>query len=521
MRGLAILSILFFCVSCNKNLDSKWDIDVLIPLAYAQLDVNDLIADSLVSVGSDNSLTLVYTNDELKLNFDTLADLPETSSFDFFVIPFTSIDFNAGASFPTPLEELDLDIDRVELQEMRVKKGKIGVLIRNYIEDSLESSFQIVSSSLDGQPLSISETIPSANGNIPGEFYNEYDVSGYTLDLTGENGNDFNTIVSNLDVIINPSGNGVTITNQDSLVIITSYIDFEAAYVRGNFGQEIINIENETSQIDFFQDLNPEFIDLNNPKIKIDLINGIGAEFRMTLEEMISLNSSTNTSIPLDHQLIGSTINVNRAIDNGYPIPYTQEFLIDQTNSNIEEWLENIPQEITYSISAELNPLGNISGGNDFIYCESELGFDFQLEIPLCIAASNFNLSDTIDISLDEEDNIENVQFGQLKAYIDNTFPFEGELQLYLVENNSITDSIFFQNGINGSLQLGNPSQNVAQSVLIAEVSQEKFENLKNANALHIRAILNTANSDEVKFYNDQRIDLNLVLEANYLVNTE
>ena len=71
MRLVALAIILLFCNSCNKNLNSSWDVDVLIPLAHATLDINDLVADSLVNVNNDNSLTLVYTSEDLKLNFDS------------------------------------------------------------------------------------------------------------------------------------------------------------------------------------------------------------------------------------------------------------------------------------------------------------------------------------------------------------------------------------------------------------------------------------------------------------------
>ena len=56
-----LLLILFtgFLAGCKLNEDKEWDVDLLAPVANAELTIDDLLKDSSIQKNADNSLTLV------------------------------------------------------------------------------------------------------------------------------------------------------------------------------------------------------------------------------------------------------------------------------------------------------------------------------------------------------------------------------------------------------------------------------------------------------------------------------
>ena len=521
MKRYLLLILIGLTLSCNKAFDSKWDIDVIIPLVYTELDISDFVADSLISINSDETISLSLSDQSLKIDLDTLGTIQEISTVEKFLAPFVSFDYEPGSTFPTELEETELDVGSAELKQINIKSGRLGLRIQNYIEESLLSQFNVLSATLNGVEFAIEELIPPGNGNIPGEFYQEYDISGYELDLSGEDGTDVNTIVSNLGVIIDPDGNTVTVTNMDTLIIEVYYLELETAYARGSFGSEVIELFDEEESFSLLDNIAPGSIDFENIEIKLDLINGVGADFRLRLEELKSVNSAFNSEVLLDHEIIGNTINVDRAVDDPVLSFYRDEYLLNADNSNVEEWIENFPDKIGYSLFAEMNPLGNVSGGNDFIYCESELGFIIEAEIPLCLSIEQLMLSDTLEISFDDEDNIDQVQSGNLEILVKNSFPLEGDVQLYLIENNLRTDSLLTTTELaafGAPLIVANSSVN---SILTLPVSSEKFDKLKSADFIEVIAKLNSPNNEQVKLKSGQKIELVATLKANYLIDNE
>ena len=81
-------------------------------------------------------------------------------------------------------------------------------------------------------------------------------------------------------------------------------------------------------------------LNLQNVKVNLSLVNGLGVDARLTLTKLTSYNSHTNTTVNLmDNAIVNSAINVNRAIETNNPAspvtPAIHEFSITPSNSNI------------------------------------------------------------------------------------------------------------------------------------------------------------------------------------------
>jgi len=69
---------LFF--SCKKeNLHPQWDVNLLSPIAKTKLTLNQVVADSLININADSSVSLVYQTNLSEITLDTIANLPDTS----------------------------------------------------------------------------------------------------------------------------------------------------------------------------------------------------------------------------------------------------------------------------------------------------------------------------------------------------------------------------------------------------------------------------------------------------------
>ncbi|HIF14365.1 MAG TPA: hypothetical protein EYQ86_03155, partial [Bacteroidetes bacterium] len=80
MKGL--LSIFFVCIiliiGCRRLEDKpSWDVDVYTPLLKTDLDIYDILIDSLMEEQSDNSIDLVYKNKLFYYTIDSFLQIPD------------------------------------------------------------------------------------------------------------------------------------------------------------------------------------------------------------------------------------------------------------------------------------------------------------------------------------------------------------------------------------------------------------------------------------------------------------
>jgi hypothetical protein len=84
-----------------------------------------------------------------------------------------------------------------------------------------------------------------------------------------------------------------------------------------------------------------------------------------------------------------------------------------------------------------INPLGNISGSNDFLFTDKSLQLKLNAEIPLVFSASSIIIGDTATFDIgnkaDNEDWAGRIIDGFLHVYVDAYYPFETALHIDLL----------------------------------------------------------------------------------------
>ena len=228
------------------------------------------------------------------------------------------------------------------------------------------------------------------------------------------------------------------------------------------------------------------FLTLEEASMDFTINNEAGMDLTVTVNEISGWNSTNQTGVTLNSPLSNNSININRATEtNGiYSSPKSSTHIteLNDENSNLTEFIANLPHTLSYDFEIELNPLGNVSAGNDFIYNNTGVEINLDAEIPLNFNASNLVLIDTSDFEIDStsQEDVNQIIGGNLNIYSENWYPFDLFLQFYLLDDqNNIIDSIFTQNAqINGGIPIFGLVDDPQISLMKAPISQEKANRL-------------------------------------------
>ena len=159
-----------------------------------------------------------------------------------------------------------------------------------------------------------------------------------------------------------------------------------------------------------------------------------------------------------------------------------------------------------------MNPLGNISASNDFLYTNNAINADLRMDIPLRIGIQNLILTDTIALSDSERElPVE----GKLLLWIKNGFALEANVSLYALSNDG-RDLIASDLRLLPAIAGGDPASFIpVETWLEIPISDALLQ----ANDLLIEVALQTPDgAGPVGLYANQAIDFKLVVDGNYSI---
>ena len=528
LRLIFAVVILITLSTCKKeNPHPEWEIEVLGPLVHATLSIDELIADTSIEKLSDGAMIVNYDTTFSDFNIDSIYKVSDTTIATYVIFPPFPATIQPNQPFFSNNNNIKLGVGNAQLKQAIISSGKIRLVIKNTLHSKINFVYTIPKAKKNGIPFTVTASVDSASNSNPKYFTNEYDFSDYDLDLKGSSGNSFNSITYNVEARSDPNGYAFMVGPSDTIMNLkTTLVDIEPYFVRGYLGQAETN-DNSDNILGLDKIIKSGILKLDSAKLDLDIINYVGTDEQIYISYFNSFNTSSgNTSNLIAPSFIQNYLNINRAsINSQLPdslVPTKYSIHLDNSNSNIKELIENIPDKYSYDIKLSLNPLGNISGGNDFVFRDKLIQTHVHFRMPLRFAANQLILADTLPFTISNATNFEPIGPTTLTLIADNGFPFNFNLQLFLIDNSqSITDSLFVNDLILAAPYDANFRANGSQrSELKIPVDADRKKRLLSVDRIAIRLKFNSPDFPQVfQLYSDYRIDLKLIADGIYTLH--
>ncbi|MEO7081404.1 MAG: hypothetical protein ABIY71_07750 [Flavobacteriales bacterium] len=510
--------------ACRKDkAQPQWDLDILAPLVTTSLTIGDLVPDSILSTDGQGNVSILYTAELFSISLDTVLTAPDTSFRYGYALPFPGpVQFQPGATFNTNDDVTRFDLDDLQLTKLIVRSGQLDVAITSMMNGHIIGNFSLPGASLNGSPFVVQQLLPPGTPATPSAVHTSRPLDGYVFDMRGPDHDAVNTLATHISYSNSPDGSIISITNQDSLLALVSYFNIVPQYATGSFGTRTITVDPATTDLDLFQNISG-ILDLDQVTAQLRIRNGIGVDARANIHYIRSQNTFSGNDVDLIGSITSGPVNIDRAIDLGSNFQSAlNTFNLNQGNSNIDLFLENLPDRIGYSMDIMINPLGNISNGHDFLYYDSKLTAEMEVDVPLRLIATDLTLRKTVTLDLPGSADAHAWKSGVLHLFAENGFPFSAAIELSVVDQNGQVLTILAPGGTVSSGALGADGfvSTSTSSRVDVELNPAQMTLLQQTGKLLITAAFNTADqSQHVQILDRYRMDLQLTVDANYTVN--
>jgi hypothetical protein len=410
-----------------------------------------------------------------------------------------------------------------ELTRIIVKEGDILMKVESSIEEAIILDYSVPNSSKQGAPGYIQKewTIPAA---APGEkviVEERFPIDEFDILLKGEDPYDyplFNHIYNVLIARIEYSGIERTLSLDDKIKIEFGLVDIVPFLVTGDPGFHQYDVV-DTVDLNFFKNLNGD-ISLEDATFELSLENSFGIEALLDVNSITGSNNRNPTHVNLISPEIANPILLEKAVNGTTFMPDTVSVLLDKTNSNIKQFLENLPDQIKPNFQATIRPNGTINQ-SDFAFDHSSLVAKFKLDIPISFGVDSLKLTRKEPVDLFSNEDVEDIKSVKILVTAENGFPISGELELEFLDASENSIANLFTEGENIMLaaEVDPTSGKVdtpMESELRATIDAGLMLALRDAKYVRIKTMFNTKDASRYKMYDDYKIDLKLITEITY-----
>jgi hypothetical protein len=444
--------------------------------------------------------------------------------------------------------------DNMMLDNITVKEGNVEVKVNSSIRDTIYFKYFIPNATKGGVPFSIDTFVTPAPPNTIVSSSFVFPFAGYEMSLRGYGVEDnpgvmqdlnknsvypdndtINTFVQQIIGSIKSKNQMVTLTLGDTFYINAGLKDVVISAAKGYLGNPAIKVGPSSSKLNAFDKYVSGSLDLEDIKVDLEIVNGLGTEMSIDVNDLSTRNSKLNSTQVLSSALISTPIEVPAALDipvGNSPVTLSNVALsLNKGNSNIDQLIEIFPDSVRYDLLVNLNKnipvptyLQVLASPINFAYDGTNVAVNMNIEIPLAMTTTDLVLADTSEFSLQKSDATEAYTDGKFSLVCDNGFPFSADVTIYLLDNSGNKIDSLFKDGNIAAANMHQVGaewkvQSKAHSVVTFNVSAAKMEHLFNSSKILIVSKFNTAhNPDYVKVYSDYSIDCKLTGDFNFKV---
>lgn len=487
-------------VSCRKE-KAFWESNWSLPLVSDTLDLKNLVTDSILSVNNSGKYQLEINRNIMDIKLSDYIHLPDTIVKQKYALGVNSLTVNPGTNFLTNNKDHLFSIEDAQLKDVHISKGTIVISVSNPFDTKTIFTISLPKAKKNGVMVSKQFFAPAGSIQNPSIVSATIDLAGYELDLRGTNETGYNLLQSEMKVGSDPSGNQITVTKFDSTAITLHMKDIQIEYARGYFGQLSV-VDSSELNIDFLNKITFGSLDIPATNIEFLISNGIKVASVATIHSLKNTNSNTGNTVSLTHNQIGVPLDIHPAVGswNNF-IASLKTLSFTSTNSNIEQYIENLgaTQKIKYSL--KLNPHGNLSGGWDEFFPNSSLKIKMKANMPLSASLTNLTFQDTFKLDFKNQKDKTHLTQGKIKLKISNAFPLQGAVQLFLLNadgqvietisgSETILSSIFGSVPAPGEIQKNN-------SAVYFDLTAASLTNIDQVKNVVVKAVMNTPDQNQ------------------------
>jgi len=439
---------------------------IALPLGYAELSMREILSEDTDYVKyykdkNGNERILLYQNND-SLSYIGVNDFFKVSASTMTVpVPFAG--FNIAQSI-TGAEALDFSIPNASISNMQISYS-IGLTGSNFvIPVSIRMFFPTINQESGGKTITA-----QLSGN-----QSEYFL--FTNELVGLNNNQLP-----VEITIEPV-TALDFYPSDIGTLSMVIGDVEIFSVKGSMGETAVSIDEDVYQLDLdvLEDF-PDGITFADPRLH--LISNNSTPFKGIISSEFKGETEAGQSIDL------ATPFIRMSANDDLKVSVIDTTTLDKSNSNIQGFMEELPEKLFYKGDLVLNPGGELTeeidlDETDRIY----VGYSIELPIELIVDSTIMDI-DTLDLS--ENDMLNKLARAKLIVESENGLPFDANSCIYLYDSDllAVTDSIksdelLLKSGSVGTDGIVTESIN---NTAIIELTESQIEHLQEADELFIR----------------------------------
>ena len=347
-----------------------------------------------------------------------------------------------------------------------------------------------------------------------------FDMSNYDMDLRGIDETAFNTLGVNVIVQSNEETDSYTVTSADTNIIGFTFKDMVPKYAMGYFGKYTFS-DTLGLALPPMKKIVAGSLDLDSIDMVLTVRNGFNLIAQAKISKLTGINTRTSNVVEMDFPQKNSTLNIDPADGGLYDyVPSEYPLTINNVNSNILEFLENLSDSVLVGYEMKVNPFGNVTGGSDEFFPDSKMELFLEGEFPMNIGADNLTIEDTLSIDWDNPGNVDPNEVTVVLSY-ENGFPLGALSKFYLLDDSeTVLDSIIGSGPILSGIYAEESFETTPTVGQVTfKLNREQLSSLDMATKMVLSVAFDSHGSEKVKVPADAYFDFKIRSNLNITIS--
>ncbi len=275
-----------------------------------------------------------------------------------------------------------------------------------------------------GTPIAISGTVTNTAAPVDTDSQTSSLVNHVTKLTEGDN-----TFTVDLEATVTLAA-GQSLTGLEEFRFTLTFGNQTFGLIYGKFGQDVVQVGNQSLEIDFFSQAAREGITFGNPSMTFDFRNSFGVPVEVDFSGLHGVDSEGNQTF-----LTGNIVNNPPIVDGsdvnspdintpGETVQSTIE--INRTNSSIINVLGSSPEQLVFDVLGRSNPESDTE--LNYLQPTSEITAYVEVKVPMEVQLEDYE--ETGAFSLRDGFDASNLDSAFIRLVTLNELPFTGTVSL-------------------------------------------------------------------------------------------